>query len=196
MHFGRGAQTLLWWCWPWRSQAYHPICGRRGKKVNFAKQTLPILSLLPSSRRPSSPDVKGRWRQIHQRLSGGKHTLSRILLICPYLEILTHGTARTENQEIFPGSKTLFRLPCWLRGKDSACQCRRHGFHPWPGKISCVTEHLGPHSTTLEARVPWGPCSATEAPEMSRPSPAPKGSPCPLRLEKSPPSNEDPAQPT
>ena len=29
-------------------------------------------------------------------------------------------------------------LPSWLSGKESACQCRRHGFHPWvrktPGK--------------------------------------------------------------
>ena len=26
-------------------------------------------------------------------------------------------------------------LPWWLNGKESACQCRRHGFHPWVGKI-------------------------------------------------------------
>ena len=26
-------------------------------------------------------------------------------------------------------------LPRWLSGKESACQCRRHGFHPWVGKI-------------------------------------------------------------
>ena len=26
-------------------------------------------------------------------------------------------------------------LPRWLGGKASACQCRRHGFHPWVGKI-------------------------------------------------------------
>ena len=24
-----------------------------------------------------------------------------------------------------------FRLPRWLRGKESACQCRRYGFDPW-----------------------------------------------------------------
>jgi len=23
----------------------------------------------------------------------------------------------------------------WLSGKESACQCRRCGFHPWVGKI-------------------------------------------------------------
>ena len=26
-------------------------------------------------------------------------------------------------------------LPSWLSGKESACQCRRHGFDPWVGKI-------------------------------------------------------------
>ena len=26
-------------------------------------------------------------------------------------------------------------LPWWLKGKESACQCRTHGFHPWMGKI-------------------------------------------------------------
>ena len=25
--------------------------------------------------------------------------------------------------------------PCWLSGKETACQCRRHGFDPWVGKI-------------------------------------------------------------
>ena len=26
-------------------------------------------------------------------------------------------------------------LPWWLSGKESTCQCRRCGFHPWVGKI-------------------------------------------------------------
>ena len=26
-------------------------------------------------------------------------------------------------------------LPWWLSGKESACQCRRHLFNPWSGKI-------------------------------------------------------------
>ena len=30
---------------------------------------------------------------------------------------------------------TNFWLPRWLRGKESACQCRRHRFDPWVGKI-------------------------------------------------------------
>ena len=126
----------------------------------------------------------------------GKHMLSRILLICPYLEILTHGTARTKNQETFPGSKTLFRLPCWLRGKESACQGRRHGFHPWPGKVSRATEQLGPRVTTLKAHVTWSCALQQEKPPKwaARP-PHLESSPRPLGLEKSPPNKEDPAQP-
>ena len=26
-------------------------------------------------------------------------------------------------------------IPRWLRGKESTCQCRRHGFDPWAGKM-------------------------------------------------------------
>ena len=28
----------------------------------------------------------------------------------------------------------LAQLPCWLSGKEPACQCRRHRFDPWVGK--------------------------------------------------------------
>ena len=28
-----------------------------------------------------------------------------------------------------------YELPWWLSGKESACQCRRHGFDSWVGKI-------------------------------------------------------------
>ena len=28
-----------------------------------------------------------------------------------------------------------YRLPRWLSGKESACQCRTHGFDPWVRKI-------------------------------------------------------------
>ena len=33
-------------------------------------------------------------------------------------------------------------LPWWLSGKESACQCRRHGFGPWSGKIPQAMEQL------------------------------------------------------
>ena len=38
----------------------------------------------------------------------------------------------------------------WLSGKESACQCRRHGFDPWPMKILRAAEKLSPRATTIE----------------------------------------------
>ena len=35
----------------------------------------------------------------------------------------------------FMASSLTLWLPWWVRGKESACQCRRHGFDPWVGKI-------------------------------------------------------------
>ena len=41
-------------------------------------------------------------------------------------------------------------LPWWHSGWESACQCRGHGFGPWPGKIPHAAEQLGPCATTAE----------------------------------------------
>ena len=38
--------------------------------------------------------------------------------------------------------KSVQELPCWLSGKESACQCRRHEFSPWSGKIPHPAEQL------------------------------------------------------
>ena len=38
-------------------------------------------------------------------------------------------------KSLFPRSNTNAWLPCWLSGKEFCCQCRRHGFNPWVGKI-------------------------------------------------------------
>ena len=32
-------------------------------------------------------------------------------------------------------SSPCIELPRWFSDKESVCQCRRHGFNPWPGKI-------------------------------------------------------------
>ena len=34
--------------------------------------------------------------------------------------------------------------------KELACQCKGHGFEPWPGKIPHATEQLSPCATTTE----------------------------------------------
>ena len=41
-------------------------------------------------------------------------------------------------------------LPWWRSGKESACQCRGHGFEPWSGKIPHAVEQLSPCTTTTE----------------------------------------------
>ena len=40
------------------------------------------------------------------------------------------------------GNKThpIQGLPWWLSGKQAACQCQRHGFDPWSGKIPHVVQ--------------------------------------------------------
>ena len=90
----------------------------------------------------------------------------------------------------------------------SACQCRRHGFDPWSGKIPHAIRHLSPCTTTAEpalyrvwelqlwkwvhprARAPqqekplrWEACTL----QLERSSHS-------LQLERSQCSNKDPAQ--
>ena len=36
---------------------------------------------------------------------------------------------------LYSFSRGMDGLPRWLSGKESACQCRRHGFHPWSRNI-------------------------------------------------------------
>ena len=44
-------------------------------------------------------------------------------------------------------------IPWWLSDKESACQCRRHGFNPWPGKIPDATEQLSPMCLNTESDI-------------------------------------------
>ena len=46
--------------------------------------------------------------------------------------------------------KKLLGFPWWRSGRESACQCRGHGFEPWSGKIPHAAEQLGPWATTTE----------------------------------------------
>ena len=45
-------------------------------------------------------------------------------------------------------------LPWWLRGKESACQCRRCRFNSWVGKIPPEKE-MATHSSILARVIPW-----------------------------------------
>ena len=52
-------------------------------------------------------------------------------------------TGWRRNKEVEPEISAVYRLPTsmdqapswWLRGEESACQCRRHGFNPWVEKL-------------------------------------------------------------
>ena len=52
-------------------------------------------------------------------------------------------------------------LPWWLSGKESTCQCRRHGFDPWSEKIPHTLGQLSPWVTSTEPRSPraGAPCN-------------------------------------
>ena len=50
--------------------------------------------------------------------------------------------------------KPIRRLPLWLSGKESACQCRRYGFDSWSRKILHAVGQVSPCATTTEACAP------------------------------------------
>ena len=69
------------------------------------------------------------------------------------------------------------RFPRWLSGKESTCQCRRHGFNPWSGKTPLATEQLSPcaatadpHAATTEALAARSPGSAVRSPCDEKPT--------------------------
>ena len=43
-----------------------------------------------------------------------------------------------------------FGLPWWFSGKESAYQCKRHGFYPWSRKIPQAAEQISLCATTTE----------------------------------------------
>ena len=76
--------------------------------------------------------------------------------------------------------KEMTGLPWWLSGAESACQCKRHEFDPWSGKIPHAVKQLSPRTTTIkpvlqsprttttEAHTPQSPCSATREATATR----------------------------
>ena len=51
-----------------------------------------------------------------------------------------------------------YGFPGGTRGKEPACQCRRHkrhGFNPWVGKKDLLEEEMATHSSILAWRIPW-----------------------------------------
>ena len=96
--------------------------------------------------------------------------------------------------------KRLNGLSWWFSGKESACQCRRHGFDPWSGNIPRAMEQLRPCATTMELWIPGAANPRDCALQQEKPqqweacAPQLEGSPHSPQLEKGPCSHEDPAQ--
>ena len=99
------------------------------------------------------------------------------------------------------------RLPWWLGGKESACQCRRHRFDPWSRKIPHALEQLSLCCTTTELSSraqepqlldlvqPWALAPQQETPPRWEAHALwLESSPCLAQPEESPCSNKDPAQ--
>ena len=65
-------------------------------------------------------------------------------------------------------------LPRWLSGKESTCQCRRHGFSPWVGKIpwrrkwQLTAVFLPGESHGQRSLVGYSPWSRTESDRTER----------------------------
>jgi len=45
-------------------------------------------------------------------------------------------------------------LPWWISGRESTCQCRRHRFDPWVGKILWIRKWQ-PTPVFLPGKIPW-----------------------------------------
>ena len=58
--------------------------------------------------------------------------------------------SKTVIKIYFKKKNTYEGLSWWLSGKESVCQCRRHGFNPRSGKIPHVTEHQSSRSCAPE----------------------------------------------
>ena len=61
--------------------------------------------------------------------------LSMIMLPTGYICKFSSASHFSSQSLTFLIYKTGIGLPWWLSGKESTCQCRRHGFDPWVRKI-------------------------------------------------------------
>ena len=97
--------------------------------------------------------VKGQlteWEKILER------HISERDLYPQYIKNSDNSTMKKQTTQFKNGQKG---FPSWLRGKESACQCRRHGFDPWSGKIPCAMGQLSLCATTKLVHHNYWACS-------------------------------------
>ena len=78
---------------------------------------------------------------------------------CPFGEAVLPGSLALLCI-LLNGSGLQGRLPWWSSGWESACQCRRHRFYAWTGRILPAAGWQSPQATTSEPAL-WSLCSAT-----------------------------------
>ena len=64
----------------------------------------------------------------------------------------SHGSSyrKEKNQHKTKHQNSGDGFPRCLSGKEFTCQCRRHRFHPWSGRIPCASEQLSSYAATIE----------------------------------------------
>ena len=67
---------------------------------------------------------------------------------------LLHKVPRVNTSVLYILKMVKMGLPWKYSDKESACQCRGHGFDPWSRKSPHVAGQLGPTTTATEARAP------------------------------------------
>ena len=96
-------------------------------------------------------------------------------------KLRTFTTKRTIKKKKIQG------LLWWLSGKESTCQCRRHRFDPWSGKIPNVAEQLSLCTTNTEPMLPRTCALQQEEPrQWEAHAPQLRSSPRSPQLDKSP----------
>ena len=66
-----------------------------------------------------------------------------------HVSTISHHPISSKSHEMGAFKTVPLGLPRLLGGKESACQCRRHGFDPQSGKIPHAAEQLNPSATQL-----------------------------------------------
>ena len=116
----------------------------------------------------SRSSVKNFWMLITDFRTSSKLTLLRCSIKGNLTQDLQDRLVRASHSVTF-GSviedhlKSSGRLPWWLSGEETACQCRRHGFDPWDGKIPHASEQQNSCAATREP-VLWSPAAVTIEP--------------------------------
>ena len=125
-------------------QYQYKLSGERapdlGKMLYLMTLTFPFKSKFSEQKNKSSKNRGAYFAK--QQYENKKHTLyRRIEFSSPIFKMIlaqAHMSLQKKDclRKVYMHTSTyLTRLPRWLSGKESACQCKRSRFNPWVGKI-------------------------------------------------------------